>query len=1019
MKKLLTALCLTAVVVISYQVGIYDYEASTDNDREVSLQNVSDSDTESNNTHNTNTVLSKKDAQAQNAQKIEKVTPEQLKELNEIQAPWTKRYPNARITDKTVKAERRKVGIKRNIRVVVRETLFKTDMKYANIVGEEVYSKNGSGNLELASYVEYVADHILIKINNEENVIQLKENFKTIKVDKVDKTDDNQLYMVKLNGEDIDTVKNAIASYEENKNVQYAEKDYVLNSSSNDTYFSNLWGLNNVGQNGGTADADIDAPEAWSITRGSTDVLVAIIDTGIDYNHSDLAANMWTNPGETGTDSNGNDKATNGVDDDSNGYVDDVRGWDFVNNDNDSMDDHSHGTHCAGTIGAVGDNNVGVIGVAPEVRMVGLKFLSAGGSGYLSDAVKAILYSNKIGVDISSNSWGGGGYSQSLKDAIDASADRNILFVAAAGNSGRNTDSSPAYPASYSSANIVSVAATDRNDGIASFSNYGVNSVDMGAPGVSILSTTPGNNYSYYSGTSMACPHVSGAAVLLKANNNGMTVADMKNALMYKSDAISSLNGRSASGSRLNIFKALSGEEEDDVEPAIITSPVNGSEFTDANVTFSWDADDAITDLEISIGSSFGAADHFSSDALENLSEVTVTLPEDGSRLYVRLRSMIDDEWVHRDTSYIASNKDIPPPSKSELTAPVSSTVLKAGTTVFQWTSGSQVERRFLYVGTRKGYGNLYRGYVGESGVSANLNIFTSKTYVRLWSRLEGRWQYEDSVFDSISSVSAMVSPANGTKLTSANVTFEWTEGYNIRYRYLYVGSSKGRADIYRSYVTGTSKEVVTPTDGRTVYVRLWSYINGGGWQYKDYNYTSAIIAPEVSLINSHKDGEIFNSESVDITWTDGVGVNHNYLYMYSNKTYRRVFSGRVYNNEQNIVVPEGSGQVTAYFYSYMNGRWNRSTYLFYAKGSAPKITAPISGSHLYESSVTFKWDNPTGVRYNYMMIGTRPGGSNLYRAFLSNSTEKTININVGGKIYVRLYTYNNGWSYSDSVYYK
>ena len=1015
MRKLITVLCLTVVVLISYKIGIYNYESSTDEMRKVSLQE-SDLDTKSNNKQHINTALSKKEVQAQNPKKADKITPEQLKELNEIQAPWTNRYPSALITDKTVNVERRKVGIKRNIRVIVRETLFKTNMKYANIVGEEVYTENENGNLELSSYVEYVADHILVKINDKENLDQLKENFKTIEVEKVDS---DQLYMVKLNGEDIDTVKNAIASYEENKNVQYAEADYVLNSGSNDSLYNNLWGLNNVGQNGGTADADIDAPEAWGITRGSTDVLVAIIDTGIDYNHSDLAANIWANPGETGTDNNGNNKASNGIDDDNNGYVDDFRGWDFVNNDNDSMDDNSHGTHCAGTIGAVGDNNVGVIGVAPEVRMVGLKFLSASGSGYLSDAVKAIQYSNTIGVDISSNSWGGGGYSQSLKDAIDASADRNILFVAAAGNSGRNTDSSPSYPASYSSANIISVAATDRNDGIASFSNYGVNSVDMGAPGVSILSTTPGNKYNYYSGTSMACPHVSGAAVLLKANNNAMSFADMKNALMYKSDAISSLNGKSVSASRLNIHKALSGEDEDEVEPATITSPVNGSEFTAANVTFSWEADDGITDMAISIGSSFGAADHFNSDALENLSSVTVTLPEDGSRIYLRLSSMIDNEWVHRDTSYIASNEVIPPPSKSELTAPTRGTVLKAGKTTFQWTAGNQIERRYLYVGTRKGYGNLYRGYVGESGVSTNLNIFTSKVYVRLWSRLEGRWQYEDSVFDSISSVSAMISPANGTKLTSANVTFQWTEGYSIRYRYLYIGSSKGRSDIYRSSVTGTSKEVVTPTDGRTIYVRLYSYVNRGGWQYRDYNYTSAIIAPELSIINSHKDGEIFNSESVDITWTDGVGVKYNYLSMYSNKTYKRLFSGMLYNNKQNIIVPEGSGQVTAYFYSYMNGRWNRSTYLFYAKGSAPKITAPVSGSHLYENTVTFKWDNSAEVRYNYMIVGTRPGGSNLYRAFLRNSTEKTININVGGKIYVRLYTYNNGWSYSDSVYYK
>ncbi|MCX7749639.1 MAG: S8 family serine peptidase [Clostridia bacterium] len=288
----------------------------------------------------------------------------------------------------------------------------------------------------------------------------------------------------------------------------------------------------------------ISAPAAWDKFTGSTSVVVGVIDSGIDYNHPDLNANMWRNPGEI---------ANNGIDDDGNGYIDDVYGWDFSNNDNDPMDDNSHGTHCAGTIAGVGNNGVGVAGVSWRAKLAALKFLSASGSGSTSAAIQAVQYANMMGFPITSNSWGGGGYSQALKDAIALGG----LFVAAAGNSGTNNDSSPHYPSSYDCDNILAVAATDSSDALASFSCYGKTSVDIAAPGVGIWSCIPGNSYGSKSGTSMATPHVAGAAVLLKGYNNTLSAKDLKLSLLSGADKLSNLDDKVAIGGRLNVNKSL------------------------------------------------------------------------------------------------------------------------------------------------------------------------------------------------------------------------------------------------------------------------------------------------------------------------------------------------------------------------------------------------------------------------------------------------------------------------------
>lgn len=331
--------------------------------------------------------------------------------------------------------------------------------------------------------------------------------------------------------------------------VEFAEPDYVVEAIAvpNDPQYANLWGLNDTA----TPDADINAAQAWDLTAGDPNMVVAIIDSGIDYNHPDLAANIWTNPGEI---------PGNKIDDDKNGYVDDVHGYDFVGSgDADPLDDNGHGTHTAGTIGAVGNNGIGVAGVNWHVKLMALKFLDANGSGYTSDAVEALQYATRMGVKVSNNSWGGGGYSQTLYDAINAAKAVGHLFVAAAGNSGTNNDTTPAYPASYTLDNVIAVAAIDGNAARASFSNYGAASVDLGAPGVNILSTTPNNNYSYYSGTSMATPHVAGAAALLYGGCSGFTYGEVRDLLLANTRPLAALADKTFTGGALDLNAAAVG----------------------------------------------------------------------------------------------------------------------------------------------------------------------------------------------------------------------------------------------------------------------------------------------------------------------------------------------------------------------------------------------------------------------------------------------------------------------------
>jgi subtilisin family serine protease len=414
---------------------------------------------------------------------------------------------------------------------------------------------------------EYVAGEVLVKFkantaNSKREIAlsrvsgQVSEKILTAAMKRSGDTEGITLVRTSL------SVPDAVKALRGIQDVEYAEPNYYYyhNATSNDTYYTNgsLWGMygsttspsNQYGSQAGTA---------WAANHaGSSNVWVGIIDEGYMYTHEDLAANAGKNPGEI---------AGNGKDDDGNGYVDDVYGWDFAGNDNSVFDGtgDDHGTHVAGTIGAVGGNGKGVAGVVWNVRFLSAKFLGRNG-GTTANAVKAVDYltdmKTRHGLNLvaTNNSWGGGGYSQALYDAIQRADAANILFVAAAGNNSSNNDATASYPASYANANIIAVASIASNGTLSSFSNYGATSVDIGAPGSGIWSTVPVSSkgkivsgYASYSGTSMATPHVTGACALYASTHTGASAATIKSAILGSALPTPSLSGKCVTSGRLNV----------------------------------------------------------------------------------------------------------------------------------------------------------------------------------------------------------------------------------------------------------------------------------------------------------------------------------------------------------------------------------------------------------------------------------------------------------------------------------
>ncbi|MFM7187136.1 MAG: S8 family serine peptidase [Armatimonadota bacterium] len=352
----------------------------------------------------------------------------------------------------------------------------------------------------------------------------------------------------------------------------------------NDPLFGSTWGMNNTASQLN----DIDAPQAWDLYTGDPNYRVAVIDTGIDFNHPDLQGNIWSNPGEI---------ANDGIDNDGNGYIDDVRGWNFVTNTNNPQDGNGHGTHVSGTIAAKGNNGIGVAGVAWNAKIVPLKFLSDTGSGTTANAIKAIDYCTSTGIKLSNNSWGGGLFDSILLQAITNAGAADHLFIAAAGNSALNIDVSPSYPASYNLSNMVNVASTTNTGTLSNFSNFGVGTVPVGAPGSNVFSTWPialtvlgqPNGYNSISGTSMATPHVTGLAALLRGKMPGWTASQVRSAILGSTKPLASLAGKVSREGIISAYNALAATNVEAIPPTVtaVRTPAtaNAAGWNNANVT--------------------------------------------------------------------------------------------------------------------------------------------------------------------------------------------------------------------------------------------------------------------------------------------------------------------------------------------------------------------------------------------------------------------------------------------------
>lgn len=420
-----------------------------------------------------------------------------------------------------------------------------------------VISLSGGTPAAARGSADQVVDEVIVRFDGSLSDVDEDREVESAGGDSAREIDpDLRIKVVKVRAGD---VANAVRKLRGKRGILYAEPNYIVHAIApgarpaallaNDARFGELWGLRNTGQvvGGvtGTPGADIDATAAWDTTTGSSDVVVGIVDTGIDYNHPDLAANIWSNPGGVG------------------GCAVGTRGFNAINSTCDPLDDNDHGTHVAGTIGGVG-NSLGVVGVNWRVQLMGLKFLNAAGSGNTAGAISAIDFAvraKQAGVNIRAlnNSWGGGAFSQALLDKINQANLAGILFVAAAGNNGTNNDTAPHYPSSYEAPNVLAVAATTNTDARSSFSNFGATSVDLGAPGSGILSTVRAGGYASFNGTSMATPHVTGVAALVLAVPAfaNLTVAELKTRLLQSVDPIPSLAGITVTGGRINAAKAV------------------------------------------------------------------------------------------------------------------------------------------------------------------------------------------------------------------------------------------------------------------------------------------------------------------------------------------------------------------------------------------------------------------------------------------------------------------------------
>lgn len=454
-------------------------------------------------------------------------------------------------------------------------------------IEETIYHDSGSDETRILRSVAMAANQIIVGFEGSQDETSIEDLITLTGSALVEFDDVRNLIVIELSDVGINSIYEAISQLETSQisgRIRYAQPNYLygITDTPNDPKYldGSLWGLHNTGQYGGVEDVDIDAPEAWDMITGAPSVVVAVIDSGINYTHEDLVQSIWTNSGEI---------PNNQIDDDGNGYVDDIYGANVITGTGDPRDDNSHGTHCAGTIAASGNNQIGVVGVAWNAQIMSVKFLDSRGRGLDANAAKAIDYAVNEGARVISASWGGEGRSPLLQESIARAEAKGVLFVAAAGNSGLNIDIYPSYPAAYDNSNIVTVASIQRDGRLSGFSNFGVKGVDIAAPGSYILSTVSNSNSAYASksGTSMATPHVSGALALVLQKFPNIGYKDAINRIIWSGEQAHTYSGKTKTDRLLNVANAVTVDDIRNPPTLIPLSRISTEAALGATVTLS------------------------------------------------------------------------------------------------------------------------------------------------------------------------------------------------------------------------------------------------------------------------------------------------------------------------------------------------------------------------------------------------------------------------------------------------
>jgi subtilisin family serine protease len=759
-----------------------------------------------------------------------------------------------------------------------------------------------------------------------------------------------------------------------NPHVLYAEPNYVISidKTPNDPSYGSLWGL-----------PKISAPSAWDVTTGTGAVVVGVVDSGVDYNHPDLAANIWSNSGVI------------------NGCPANTRGFNAITRTCDPMDDNNHGTHVSGTIGAVGNNATGVAGVNWTTRIMGLKTLDSTGSGTTANAIAAIdwaVTAKQAGVNVRvlNASWGSNNFSQALLDEINKAATNDILFVAAAGNDNVNNDVTPNYPSGYGTPNKIAVAATTSTDGLASFSNYGANSVDLGAPGASILSTTRNNTYSTFSGTSMATPHVSGAAALILSACSQATVNGVKSLILSNVDPLASLSGKVNTGGRLNVNKAI---QSCSVPPAPANLSATAVSVSQINLTWT---DQSANETGFQVERKTGAGGTYAQigTTAANTTTYNDTGLAEGTMYFYRVRAINGN-----GNSAYSSEASATPVSPPVAPANLSATAVSSSQINLSWTDQSTNETGFQ-IERKTGAGGTYT-LIGTTTANATTYNNTGRAEgTTYFYRLRAVNSAGNSAYSNEASAttpfSPPVAPANlsATVISVSQINLSWTvqstneTGFQIERKtgaggtYTLTGTTTANATTYNN--TGLA-------EGAMYFYRVRAVNSAGNSAYSNEVSATTPVSPPAAPANLS--ATAVSSSQINLSWTDQSANETGF------QIERKTGAGGAYAQigtaTANTMTHNDTGlaEGTAYFYRVraVNGGGNSA---FSNEASATPVSPPaapanLSATVISVSQINLTWTdqsaNETGIQ-----IERKTGAGGAYALIVTTAPNTTTYSNSG-----------------------